>query len=117
VTDNERFNDIIRGAWWWGPFDRETAGPGTAFRKGHLMDEKVRQWDYYIVDWEPYKVFSMGGSRNKWDFRFRLRRLDNGKTELECCRRFNALGVLPFAKEQVEYTANAVAGLLEAKNV
>jgi hypothetical protein len=38
VSDSNNFSDIIQGAWYWGPFDRNTAKAGTSFQRG--------KWDY-----------------------------------------------------------------------
>lgn len=112
VTNTENFPDIIQGAWYWGPFDRQTARPGTSFDKSHLLDEEGRTWKYYVVNWEPRRRFSMGGSPMKWDFDFQLVGR-NGETQLIYTRRLNVLGWLPFYRGLMNYTVDAVKGKCE----
>jgi uncharacterized protein YndB with AHSA1/START domain len=107
VTNSDNFSKIIQGAWYWGPFDRNTARAGTNFKKGNWPEEKVRQWDYYIVNWDPPHRFSMGGSPQTWDFNFDLTDL-GAKTQVRYTRRFNILGWLLFSRRDVEYTVNAL---------
>jgi uncharacterized protein YndB with AHSA1/START domain len=112
VTDSSNFSSLIQGAWWWGPFDRTTAGPGTSFKKGHLF-HSPREWDYYIVHWEPLRRFSMGGSPKRWVFDFQLFEHDNGKTRLRCTRRFNVFGWLPPTIHLVAHTAKTASYMAE----
>jgi hypothetical protein len=107
VTDNNTYSDIIQGAWYWGPFDRNTARAGTSFKKANVMDETGKQWDYYIVNWEPVHRFSMGGKRSRWDFDFYLTEYA-GKTKVRFTRRFNAHGFWPSAQSLVDYTTDAL---------
>jgi hypothetical protein len=105
VTDSNNFNAIIQGEWYWGPFDRSNARPGMSFRKG--SPPAGTQWDYFIVNWEPPRRFSMGDSPKSWVFDFYL--IDMGtKTKVRFTRRFNVLGWLPSSRGLIDYTLEAL---------
>ena len=109
VTDSKNFSDIIRGGWYWETFDRETAQAGASFKKGNLPNpgDEAKQWDYYIVNWNPPYQFSMGSKPDSWDHDFLLTELD-GKTKVRITRRFNVLGFLPPFQQMVDYAATAL---------
>ncbi len=109
VTDSNNFSDIIRGSWYWGKFDRETAQAGTNFQKGNIPNsgDEITNWNYYIVNWKPPYQFSMGNNANSWEYDFSLKEVEN-KTIVKFTRQFDVLGFLPFYQEQVDYTVNAL---------